>query len=345
MADLRCTFGDGGKDGGSASDRNRGQLVLVAGLALAIVLVVLVLLANTAIYTENLATRENGVGERDALGFRASVVDGVGGIVERENAAEYGSPGTLKTNVTEGIAELDSLLRKSAAHGAASARVNVDAATYSNGSLIRQGGTAADPQQFTNDSGDPDWTVATDLQAGGDGNATRAFVAVVTASSLESASAGDPDDAFHVVVTNGSAVWHAYVYEDGGTIAVAVKPAGESVAATTEICSVSASNAAVDFTGGSLGGLDCPGLAFGGDVAGPYDVLVRNGDRAGGGYNLTVRTEGSGSVSSGDLVAPPAATDPYAVPAVYAVKLPIRYQTSELEYAATVRVAPGEPDD
>ncbi|GAA0195116.1 DUF7261 family protein [Halobaculum roseum] len=330
----------------------RGQLVLVAGFALAIVLVALVLLANTAIFTENLATRDNGVGERDVLGYRSSVVDGAGGIVDRENTAEYDDREPLEENVTAGLAALDSQLRESAARRAASARADVDAATYTNGSLVRQNGTADDPRQFTNVSDDADWTVATDLERDGDGGATRGFIAVVTNSSLASASAGDPDEAFHVVVTNGSAAWHAYVYENSssGAIAVAVKPAGESASATSQVCSVSASNATVDFTGGTLGGVDCPGLAFGGEVAGSattdgYDVVVRNGDRAAGGYDLTVRTVGSGSVSDENVTDGPSADDPYHVPAVYAVEVPIDYWTSEVTYAETVRVAPGERDE
>ena len=333
---------------------DRGQLVLVAGFALAVVLVALVLLANTAIFTENLATRDNGVGEREVLGYRSSAVDGAGGIVDRENAAEYanGERDLLEGNVSDGLAALDSQLRESAGRNAASARADVNAATFTNGSLVRQNGTADDPRQFTNASDDrPDWTVATGLERDGDGNATRAFVAVVTSSSLEPASASDPDDAFHVVVTNGSAAWHAYVYQNAsGGIAVGVKSAGEPVSATSEVCSVAASNATVDFTGGSLGGVDCPGLAFGGDVAGSattdgYGVLVRNGDRAAGGYDLTVRTAGSGSVSTGNVSATPSADEPYRVPAVYAVEFPIEYRTGEVTYAETVRVAPGERDD
>jgi len=141
------------------------------------------------------------------------------------------------------------------------------------------------------------------------------------------------------------------VYQNAsGGIAVGVKSAGEPVSATSEVCSVAASNATVDFTGGSLGGVDCPGLAFGGDVAGSattdgYDVLVRNGDRAAGGYDLTVRTAGSGSVSTGNVSATPSADEPYRVPAVYAVEFPIEYRTGEVTYAETVRVAPGERDD
>lgn len=329
--------GDGG------GDRDRGQLVLVAGLALAVVLVALVLVTNTAIYTENLATRDDGVGEAEALGYRAAVVDGVGGIVDRENAAEYDDRTALKANVSAGVAELDILLRESAARRSASATVNRSAATYVDGRLVRENGTAADPHPFTNETGAANWTVATDLN---ETRGARGYVAVVNGSDLASASESDPDDAFHVVVTNGTTSWHAYVYKDtaDGEITIAVKAAGDSVSDTTEVCSTPAANATVDFTGGTLDGEDCGGFALGGDVAGRYDLLVRNGDVAGGGYDLTVRTEGAGAVSSGNVTEGASVDSPYSVPAVYAVRVPVVYETADLEYRTTVRVAPGERD-
>ena len=134
MADLsRGSPGDAG-----STEDDRGQLVLVAGLALAVVLLALVLLANTAIYTENLATREDGVGERDVLGYRASVVDG-----------EYDSRTALEANVSDGVARLDGLLRGSAARRAAGARVDTDATAFVEGALIRRNGTVSDPDPFT----------------------------------------------------------------------------------------------------------------------------------------------------------------------------------------------------
>lgn len=337
---------DGPSDVGGAggSDADRGQLVLVAGLALAVVLVALVLVTNTAIYTENLATRDDGVGEAEALGYRAAVVDGVGGIVDRENADEYDDRTALEANVSAGVAELDSLLGESAARRAASASVNRSAATYVNGTLIRENGTAADPNSFTNATGTAvNWTVATDLN---ETRGVRGYVAVVNGSELASASESDPGDAFHVVVTNGTTAWHAYVYNDTADdeITVAVKPAGEPVSNTTAVCSTSAANATVEFTGDALVGRDCGGFAFGGDVDGRYHLLVRNGNTAGGGYDLTVRTEDAGTVSAGNVSVTGTADSPYAVPAVYAVRLPIAYETAELEYRATVRVAPGERD-
>ena len=65
---------DGGRTG-----RNRGQLVLLSGLVLATIFVALVLILNSAIYTENLATRNDGVPTTDAIEYRENTRQGSGG--------------------------------------------------------------------------------------------------------------------------------------------------------------------------------------------------------------------------------------------------------------------------
>ncbi|UIO98514.1 hypothetical protein Hbl1158_08045 [Halobaculum sp. CBA1158] len=356
MADLTGAFAcdadrppyrGGGRGGGGDSDGggdergdDRAQLVLVAGLALAVVLVALVLLTNTAIYTENLATRDNGVGERDALGYRASVVDGVGGIVDRENAAEYDDPADVRENVSDGVAELDVALRGSAARSAASARVNRSAATYVEGVLVRH---RNDSREFTSAAETADWTIAYDT------NRTRAFAATVERSSLASTNDSALDGAFTVeVAANSSAdTWAAFVYrnQSTGDIAVATSPAGGTGA--TEVCSVDAPNATVGFTTGTLAGEECPGLDWREGIDSSYDLSFRNGTNAAGTYDMTVRgTTGLlNLVTLNDGTVTDDPDSPYHVPAVYAVEVPIRYETNELTYRADVRVAPGEHDD
>ncbi|MFC7098599.1 hypothetical protein [Halobaculum marinum] len=314
---------------------DRGQLVLVTGLALAVVLVALVLLANTAIYTENLATRDNGVGEHDALGYRASVIDGVGGIVERENAAEYDDRSELTANVSDGVATFDDLLRGSAARGAAGARADTDAATYVNGTLVRH---TDDTRAFESNQSTSDWTVV------GDTEGVRAFVATVDRASLATTEADSLSGAFTVVVDNGTERWRAYLYRNASTdhVAVAVRPPG--AAGASEVCSVDAVTATVDFTRGTLAGDPCRGLDWAAGTSGEFDLRFDNGTNAVGTYDLTAESRADELVLA--TVNPdPVGGSPYHVPAVYAVEIPIRYQTTELVYGETVRVAPGEHDD
>ena len=55
----------------SGGTSERGQLILLGGLTLAALLVGLAAILNTAIYTENLASRGDDRGTDNALGFRA----------------------------------------------------------------------------------------------------------------------------------------------------------------------------------------------------------------------------------------------------------------------------------
>lgn len=319
-------------------DADRGQLILVTALVIATVLVALVLLVNAAIYTENLATRSTDSGERDALGHRAAVVDGVGGIVDRENAAEYDDRGELEANVTDGVGALEELLFRAGLEEGAAATVNTSSMALVNGTLVRQ---TDDGRAFLNESGEADWRVASDV------NRTRAFAATVNRTDLNETTADSPDSAFHVVLNDSTDEWHAYVYENdsNGDIAIAVKNASESDA--TEVCSVDAENTTVEFTSGTLAGEGCPGLNWAHGLSGRYSIEYVNGDEASGTYELTVRTEDEGSQETGNLVDGTAVADPgspYFVPAVYAVEVEIAYESPSLTYRAPVRVAPGESD-
>ena len=93
-----------------AARSDRGQLVLVAGLAIAVALLALILLLNTAIYTQNLATRDANVADDDAIEYRNTVVSASSRIVDAENQAEYDSYDDVRENTSAGIARPDPLL-------------------------------------------------------------------------------------------------------------------------------------------------------------------------------------------------------------------------------------------
>lgn len=89
--------------------RDRGQLILVAGLTVAVILVMLVLLLNTVIYTENLATRGIDSGSGDAIEYWTTVVGSVGELVERENE-HYDAGHPPEAGVEAGIERIDATL-------------------------------------------------------------------------------------------------------------------------------------------------------------------------------------------------------------------------------------------
>jgi len=80
-------------------NRDRGQLIILTGLIVAVTMVAMVLLLNTAIYTENLASRGADQSGREAVEYRATVVDGVGELIDEENGREHGSYSDVRTKV------------------------------------------------------------------------------------------------------------------------------------------------------------------------------------------------------------------------------------------------------
>lgn len=84
---------------------DRGQMILVAGIVLAVLFVALALLVNAAIYTDNVATR-GGDSAGEALEYQAGVVDSVGGLIDAENAD--GNP----DNIEGAISEIDETNRQ-----------------------------------------------------------------------------------------------------------------------------------------------------------------------------------------------------------------------------------------
>lgn len=64
---------------------DRAQLILVSGLTIAVTLLVLVVLLNTVIYTENVASRGMDSGVGDARSIHETIVDETGGILAEAN--------------------------------------------------------------------------------------------------------------------------------------------------------------------------------------------------------------------------------------------------------------------
>ena len=96
----------------SASTRDRGQMILVGAFALSMTFVALALLLNSAVYTENLASRSIDAGASEAIEFREEARAATVGILEylandgsgtfEENLAAWTSQ-TAKSYAANGI--------------------------------------------------------------------------------------------------------------------------------------------------------------------------------------------------------------------------------------------------
>ncbi|WP_137287128.1 DUF7261 family protein [Halorussus salinisoli] len=335
MADVRPDRGrPAGDDRGRSADdgrRDRGQLILVTGLAIAVMLVALVLLLNTVIYTQNLATRGAEVDDTAAITYQQEVVDSVGGVVDAENREGYDDRSKVEENVTAAIDRLDGLSARYHAEEGTVARVETDTLALTEGTLLYQTNAS---RNFTSDGESDDWELAEDVT-----NARHVRFTV----SGENLSDGRPGS-FHVrLVGDDGTNWRVYLYNDtDDDVAVAVQNGTD----TPELaCTTSGPEATVDLTRGTLNGSACPKLVWATDLDSPYRVEFQNADEAIGTYELTADESGGATdVETGNFAGANAEESPRAVPAVYAAEFDLHFETPDLTFHTTVRVARGEPE-
>lgn len=313
----------------------RGQLFLVGALALAVLFVSLALLMNTAIYTENVSTRDTNVGTADAVGYRSAVEAGGAELVRHVNRRHDAPYGSLETNLSAGV---DTLRDATGVHEAyAGNAVNVSLAGTTPGTRISHlNGTRAFTTANEGDGTPGNWTLVPDA------NGTRAFAANVTRSALTNATDAD-GSTFRVVVDDGSesGTWTAFVYDNRSENAVSVKVKNGSDDISTGQClgPTDAEHVVVDFTRGTVGGEPCPLLDFAKGVPSPYAISFENGHRAAGTYGLVVRGSSLDGETDPDYGSDPAVA-PAAWPAIYDATLAVEYEGPRVEYRSNVTVAP-----
>ena len=324
---------------GRFRDADRGQLLIVAGLVMAVSLVALVVLLNATIYGENLATRGVEGADREAADVRATAVGGVGELIDATNRAEPTNHTVANDSVVDGVVGLDRRMARSYADRGGTVHLATNRSRITRGEYVTTAGNDASLSNATN--------ATTYIFAGGI-DRTRGFTLELEADELATTTASNAsDDAFHVGF-DGSALStsrEVYVYRNGsGDVVVA---AGSDGGAPTVRCSVAVDPGdavRLDLTGERLGlagerleGTDCVSVWPTGLVtpADSYAIRLSNADAADGTATATVRPKPTGS--------DPDADHPGVSPAVYDATVDLRYRTADLRFETTVRVAPGEP--
>lgn len=309
-------------DGG----RDRGQLIIVTAFALGVLFVALALILNSAIFTENLASRGETTGGEDIVTYEDALERGVGDVLTYENAnvtTTTVSHSTLESRLTAATSDIDAILiRRNAITGATSAATLED---KRDGTLIRQNATA----NFTNNNSAADWTVVSSVDR------TRAFQMNVTSAD---SSCTRFSSCFNLTV-NGSSDWVLSINEPPSGFVVAV----DNGSGTATCGPVNNASVTLDVTGGTFGGGLCPVLNFSEVPDSGYKIEYENADKITGTYSMVVDNDSLLSTNSASYAN---ATDasPSATPALYSVNVSFDYQTADVNYNSTVRVAPGEPD-
>lgn len=317
-----------GQMGSNAGQADRGQVIVVVALLLATAFVALALILNSAIYAENLSTRETADSIAVSGAVSAAERD-VEGAIRQVN----GDHGTLYTDLEDNLEDIihdrrDASTDRHATRGAMYDLTFVDA---TDGTQVRQNVS----RNFTNEQGDSTWTIVEGA------NGVRDFRVNVSETDLVKNAEGnvDRDADFHVFADNGTSSIRAYIYDNDG-VNVTVTVDGEELnTCETE----TTSHVVVDLTEGTLGGTSCEALSLtthqdeDWDAIGYNNTLDETDDpQVTGGYGLVVK---DGVIESTDFASIP--NSPFAVDAVYDATIEVTYARSDITYDRTIRIVPG----
>lgn len=310
-------------------DADRGQLFLIGALSLAVLLITVALLLNTAIYTENIATRGGGTDSAEVIGFQNAAQAQSVDAFEHVNCEHNASYGDLRGNYT---ASMNVWEDTAARHRAAEGHVGeVTVNDTTEGTRIVQD----DDRNFTDANGNASWELVADANA-------RNYTITAQPSSLITSDTGNltSDPVFRVAfeASNGD-VWSIYIYDGTvGDITVAVvEPDGTIDSRGAD------SPARLDITNATLDGDSWDALRFFDDLGEGYDVSYEYGDATTGTYSLAVDRNVS-AVDGAQYHDDSSGDSPYVTPALYDAEIDIVYQTQMAYYEAKYRVAPGEAD-
>lgn len=325
MADVRL-----GPTGDDSAPDNRGQLILITGFALAFTLVAIVLLLNTVIYTENIASRGLDRSADEALEYRSGAVEGVGDLLVEMNQDGYN-----ETAFETAVSNLSAMLRGAHIDRGTLAVLDASRLDSTSGHLLRQTNAS---RSYVNATGAANWTLATDVS-----QTRRVRLTINSSAGLATATADTAAGAgvLNFSVNSSTATWSVYIYENAtaGGIEVATATNGTQ---PDRRCRVSTSDPVVDLTAGTIAESACSGLEWADGITEQYDLRITNGDAVNGTYSLTV--EGETTPVTANFNTGPAADSPQSIDAVYSVSLPLYYETPTLVYDTWIRVAPGEAD-
>lgn len=317
-------------------DDGRGQILLIAAFALAVIFVALALVLNSAIFTENLASRGEVTGSSEGLHYLHQVNESVADAMERANTE---SPGSAEDSLRASVSAIGRQGGTQQITGGQLVNVSVNSIDTDG---VRIADEAPSGSAFNNESAPPAasaWRLASDVEA-----VRNVQVTVDERSSLADPAVdpltfrinetGDPTDA-----------WELQLWRDGTDVVVGVETASGR---SGECRTGTATDVEIDVTGGVVDGQRCHALTrtgpdgdpmfLGTDLTGDYQIWIENGAEVEGNYSMIV----DGTEDDSNLASPAAGDDPYYTDAIYSARIDYVFRTPDVAYEATARVARGE---
>lgn len=295
----------------AAGGRERGQVLLVGGLAVAVAFVALALVLNSVIFTENLATRDATSTLESGVEGRAAADDLIAGTVRRINVDNEANAthATLASDLRDATGRWADFRTRQAATGGGSTALAVDSAVP--GWRIRQTNASRNFTAGGSIAGQDTWRLAAGVPE------TAVFEMNLSRSSLSTAAAGTTraaatEEAFHVAVDEpgASGFWRVYIFQGATTqqTYLLVEEPDEEFQdnvgvthaewATTACGRVNLDHVRVDVDDALMAGQPCQELRFFQSLNESYDVyyndtmedVLSDGPRVRGTYELFVNT-------------------------------------------------------
>lgn len=338
-------------------DGDRAQLVLIGALAIAVSLVAIALVLNSAIYTHNLASRYDASSD-DATTLVRDVRIAAGGAIDYAN----------ENNSNQGFSDINSGYER----GLSDVEDGIASQMAPDGRMVkitpfnsREGVRVVDrdgpflPRSGT--GGDNEWTVAKDVHVRQfDVTVSRNDLAEIDGSTAVSQLANPSTDnaAFLIEATDGSTDIRIVLYNNTTTGKVNVRVRQDGT--TFPSCEADG-RVRVHLGAAQLGNIRCGPLHRVEDLETLHTIRFYNGDKASGAYELTadwVVTDPTGEVGpfthavdtanydqhcGGPTYFPADSTEyPRVSPAIYNSSVEVAYDSPEVTYVGNQRVAPEE---
>lgn len=313
-----------------SSDNDRAQLILVTALVIAVLFVALALIVNSAIYTENIATRDTGAETSTALQSHSVAVADLQTKLDRTNA-RLDDGDDYDTSHSKFRSGVEHWREERSENQARSGRVLDSGVTSVNGSQIRQ---TADGS-FESANGDNSWILAQNVEEAG------RFEMAVDAGSVYNAQTGDNltvmrDESFYMAI-GGEEV---FIYDDPNGNFTIVRPDGEEESSelSNAGCNFDVTGTVdIDIYDATVNGQPCDQLDFyENDIVGTvHDIEYRNAvvdteERINGTYELIVDTTSltASKYSEAD-------DEPSERTVLYRIEAELVYQSSETTLETT----------
>lgn len=338
----------------------------MTGLFLVVVFVALALVLNSAIYTENLASRDTGTEQSAALLERWAVNDHLAVAIDRTNGdietTDYDE--LMSAFETDLASYNETIARQQAAEGR---DVSIWMTDNTNGVRLRQTNESRD---FTDANGNWNWTLATNVP-GSSQHTMSIQGGSLYEATLDTTLAALADSAFGVEFHlddydgSGDGVWRVYFFQGAATdniYAVVEQPnqtfqgrQDEAISGwLDQACATQGETITVRFSQSTFDGVHCDELSFYDDL-GTHDLnhtnarsetvddgaIVGDDARARGTYDIILGSTTHNSAAFDSV----GTGQPFHQSAIYSVEYSVVYRTSGTDVTtANRRVIPSETD-